>query len=117
MISTYAVPGIANFERIAKADRKEIEFKKAYQIIFIIANRYGVKEKDLVSKKRNKEIMKARHIAINLIRSATLLRLVDIGKIFSRDHTTIIHSLFAVNNWIDTDKSFAREYKATKLLV
>jgi len=52
---------------------------------------------------RMKEIATARNVAIYIIRSITDLSLPAIGKIFGRDHTTILSSVRAIENEIENN--------------
>lgn len=61
-------------------------------IIESVANTFNIRESDLKGKSRKKTIANPRHIAIYLIRKHTDLSLSEIGKIFGRDHSTIISS-------------------------
>lgn len=72
------------------------------RIFDAICRHYQVEREDLCGKKRNDNIAKARHTCIYLIRQLTELSLSDIGKIFSRDHTTVIASLKYVNGQIES---------------
>lgn len=63
------------------------------KIFAAVSNKYGVSKEDLVSSKRTKEIANARHICIYLIRTITDMSLPNIGKIFGRDHSTVISSI------------------------
>ena len=56
----------------------------------------------LCGKKRTDNLAKARHTCIYLIRQLTELSLSDIGKIFSRDHTTVISSIKYVTGQIES---------------
>ena len=71
------------------------------KIFELIAEKYGVSEEDIRSKKRNDNIAKARHLCIYLIRQLTELSLSDIGKIFSRDHATVIASTKFIKGQMD----------------
>ena len=62
-------------------------------IINAVSEKYGIEVDALLSKKKTKEISYARHIAVYLIRKLIDLSLPDIGKIFNRDHTTIMNSI------------------------
>ena len=65
-------------------------------IIKIVSDHFVVSREDLVSKKRNKEIVYPRHIAMYLCREMTDSSLTYIGECFGgRDHATVIS---AVNN-------------------
>ena len=63
------------------------------RILEKVAKKYGVSTEDIRGSKRTKEIAWARHISIYLIRKLTDMSLPQIGKIFNRDHTTVINSL------------------------
>ena len=62
-----------------------------------------MKKEDLISTKRNKEIAYARHITIFIIREVTEMSLPNIGKIFNRDHSTIISSIETIERKLITD--------------
>lgn len=62
-------------------------------IIQTVSKYYGVEYKELMGKKKSKEIVEPRMMAIYLISDMLEVPLVSIGKLFGgRDHTTIIHS-------------------------
>ena len=79
------------------------------KIFDIVSRRYSVSEEDIRSKKRNDNIAKARHICMYMIRRLTQLSLADIGKIFSRDHTTVISSIKYVEGQIDMPDGIENE--------
>ncbi|MEG1613347.1 MAG: chromosomal replication initiator protein DnaA [Clostridia bacterium] len=65
----------------------------AYDILNTTCKYFNVSSNDVVGKKKNKEIVEPRMIAIYLITELLSIPLVSIGNIFGgRDHTTIIHS-------------------------
>lgn len=79
------------------------------QIVSIVCSYFGITEEDITGKKKSKEIVEPRMIAIFLINEILDLPLTSIGKIFGgRDHTTIIHARdkigeqFKTNNKIKT---------------
>jgi len=77
------------------------------QIQKTITDYYTIKVNSLLSKKRNKDIVFARQVAIYLSRELTDLSLSSIGEAFGRrDHTTIIHSYTKIKNKIKKDKGF-----------
>ena len=81
----------------------------AKQIIENISKRYGISVDDITGKKRTKEIVQVRHIAIYIIREVTGMSLENIGKIFGRDHTTILYSMDVINTRMEKDTSFEYE--------
>jgi len=77
------------------------------QIQKTVSDYYNIKVNFLLSKKRTKDIVLARQVAIYLSRELTDLSLISIGEVFGRrDHTTIIHSYNKIKNKIKKDKSF-----------
>jgi len=77
------------------------------QIQKTVANYYNIKVNSLLSKKRTKDIVLARQVAVYLSRELTDMSLTLIGGAFGgKDHTTIIHSYGKIKNKIKTDKSF-----------
>ena len=52
----------------------------------------------LFSTCRKWNLVRARNLAMYLIRQKTNLSLLSIGKLFKRDHTTVIHAMRYVNN-------------------
>lgn len=83
---------------LVSGDRSEHD--KIEKIFGLVSRKYNVPEEDIRSKKRNDNIAKARHMCIYLIRQLTELSLSDIGKLFSRDHATIISSIKYVEGQI-----------------
>ena len=65
----------------------------ADKVIDVVCDYFNITKEDITGKKKNKEIVEPRMIAIYLISELLSLPLVNIGKIFGgRDHTTIMHS-------------------------
>ena len=84
------------------------------KIFAAVYKKYDISRDDLVGKKRTKEIAKARHVAIYLIRDITEMSYPNIGKIFDRDHTTILSSLDVVAKSITTDPLYAADIEYLK---
>jgi len=77
------------------------------QIQKTVSDYYNIKVNSLLSKKRTKDIVLARQVAVYLSRELTDLSLTSIGETFGRrDHTTIIHSYIKIKNKIKKDKNF-----------
>lgn len=79
------------------------------RIMAIIAQKYSVSVDDLKSRKKSADIVNARHKCVYLIRTLTDLSTPQIGRIFSRDHSTIINSIKNVEFEIENDAMFERE--------
>ena len=75
------------------------------QIIKAVCDYFNITKADIVGKKRNKEIVEPRMIAIYMIGEMLELPLVTIGQIFGgRDHTTIMHARDKIGKEIKTNK-------------
>ena len=76
------------------------------KILLHTSKKYGVSIEDIKSKKKTDSIANARHIAVYIIRNLTDLSLKEIGKIFGRDHSTIISSINKIDINIKTVKNY-----------
>ena len=76
------------------------------KIFVAVEKKYGVTKADLTGKSRVKEVAQARHVTIYLIRTITEMSLPAIGKLFNRDHTTILSSLDAIDKKIASSTAF-----------
>ena len=87
---------------IIPLENKEISIN---QIQKVIAEYFNIKLNILLSKKRVKNIVTARHIAIYLSRELTDYSLPVIGEAFGgKDHTTILHSYNKIKEEREKDK-------------
>lgn len=83
--------------------RKEISVA---HIISMVADHYGMGVDKVTGKSRKREFVVPRQIAMYLAKKFTEESLKKIGYAFSkRDHTTVMHSLKAVADMIDTDET------------
>lgn len=76
-------------ELLGGAEPLNVTIDKIYTAVY---KKYNVKKEDILGVKRNKEIAEARHIAIYLIRQITEMSYPNIGKLFGKDHATIMSS-------------------------
>ena len=70
------------------------------RIIAKVSQNYCVSREDIYSKKRASNITNARHICVYLMRKLSEMSYKQIGKVFSKDHTTIMHSFETIENEI-----------------
>jgi chromosomal replication initiator protein len=76
----------------------------AGDIIDACCNFFRVAKTDITGKKKNREIVEPRQIAIYIITEMLSLPLVSIGQLFGgRDHTTIMHARDKITEKIKTD--------------
>ncbi|MCP4342521.1 MAG: chromosomal replication initiator protein DnaA [Desulfobulbaceae bacterium] len=77
----------------------------AQMISELVGGQFNVSVKELQSKSRKRAITTPRQIAMYLARKYTEDSLVDIGKAFNRDHSTVLHSIKVVSNKLVRDTS------------
>ncbi len=84
-----------------------LSFKK---IIQTVAEFYDLKEKDIISPSRKREIVRPRQIAMYLLREELKSSFPFIGRKFNgKDHTTAIHSYKKILNEVAKDKQLEEE--------
>ena len=83
-------------------------------ITSVTADVFGVNKEALKGKKRKREILVPRQVAMFLIRDLTNLPLEEIGEYFDRDHSTVVNSIKRVNTLMDQDPSFKRQVEEVK---
>ena len=70
----------------------------------VVADHYNLKSALLRSKKRDKDIAHARHVAMYLARTLTNASLPQIGKLFGdRDHTSVLHACNKIKGLVEDD--------------
>jgi len=84
------------------------------KIFAAVYKKFDIPKEELVGKKRTKEIAKVRHIAVYLIHEITEMSYPNIGKIFERDHTTVMASLEVVRKTIAKDALYAADIENIK---
>jgi chromosomal replication initiator protein len=74
-------------------------------IIEVVGEHYSIAVIDILGKKRNREIVAPRQIAMYLAREMANMSYPDIGRAFGRDYTTVIHSYEKVRADVQRDSS------------
>ena len=78
-------------------------------IIERVCKYFNVPKEELMGKKRNREIVEPRMIAIHLMTEILNMPLANIGKLLGgRDHTTVLHSRNKIVSQLKTDKRLQR---------
>jgi len=90
-------------ELLGGAEPVNVTVDKIFTAVF---KKYNVRREDLVGTRRTKEVAAARHITIYLIRKITDMSFPNIGKIFSRDHSTVMSSIETVEKRLNHDTVF-----------
>lgn len=86
-------------------------------IVRIIALEYGITEEIIYEKTRRKEIVRARQVAMYILREDFNISYPLIGqKLGGRDHTTVIHSHLKIKNDLKTDPSLLQEIEKIRIM-
>jgi len=86
-------------------------------IVKIVASQYGLDEEVIYEKTRRKEIVRARQVAMYLLREDFNISYPLIGqKMGDRDHTTVIHSHLKIKNDLKTDPSLLQEIEKIRIM-
>lgn len=84
------------------------------KILQAVANYYSIPVEQIVGSRRSKDTVQPRQVAMYLVRELTNYSLPEIGKVFSRDHTTVLHS---INKIEDERKNSAEMDDIIKTLI
>jgi chromosomal replication initiator protein len=85
------------------------------KIIKTVADFYEISEKELLSNSRRKEYVKARQVAMYLLREELKCSFPFIGRKFGgKDHTTAIHAYNKILNDLKKDENLVEEIKEIK---
>ena len=97
----------ASIEDARETFKEQLDDKKERltpdAIISVVCDYFNISNDEIRGKKKSKDIVEPRMMAIYLINELLGLPLVTIGKIFGRDHTTIIHARDKITEMIKTD--------------
>ena len=92
---------IAAFDSQLEEDRND--GLSTDDIIDAVCKYFDISKQDIIGKKKSKDVVEPRMIAIYLISEILEIPLVSIGKIFGgRDHTTIMHSRDKITDELKT---------------
>lgn len=89
----------------------------ASRVIDIVCAYYKIDKSDLLSKKRDRELVEPRQICCYLLTELTSIPLMTIGQAIGKNHATVIHSRDKINELIGIDKRIESEVKDLKNLI
>lgn len=79
-----------------------------------VCSYYGVELKDMLSDRRQIDVARARQIAMFLSRSMTPKSFPNIGQLFNRDHTTVLHAIRSVTRLTSNSAEFAKDVETLR---
>lgn len=90
----------------------------ADEIIDCTCRYFNVAKEDVIGKKKNKEVVEPRQIAIYLINDLMTLPLTSIGQIFGgREHTTVMHARDKISAAVTSDTKIRTAVNDIKAMV
>ena len=90
------------------AGEKQEELQ-AEDIINCVCNFYKVNKNEILGKRKNKEFVLPRQVAMFLILDMMTLPQVTVGNLFGRDHATVIYARDKIDKQIKTDSKLSTE--------
>ncbi len=88
---------------------------KPQNVIKKVCNHYQISQSAIKGKRRNKEIVEARHMAMYILKNDLGMSYVEIGRWFSnRDHTSIMHAREKIEESLLSDDLILNDYQELK---
>ncbi len=104
-------------EAIKESAGERQEELQAEDIINCVCNFYKVEKKELLSKKKTKEIALARQVSMYLVLDMMSLPQLTVGKIFGRDHATVIYTRDKISEQMESDNKLSVEINDIKKMI
>jgi chromosomal replication initiation ATPase DnaA len=82
------------------------------KVINAVGSKRRVSADILISSCRRRWVCESRFIAVVLIRKHTPMSLHAIGRVFNRDHGTVLHAMKAAEKLADSDAAFRKDLDA-----
>lgn len=97
-------------------DKKEV--LTIDKIIDVVCGYYSVTKGDIISKKKNKDIVEPRQVCMYIITELLSVPLAAIGSAFGgRDHTTVMHARDKISELMQTNNNVATAIKDIKAMI
>ncbi len=111
-------PNIQEVKTLIKNNIKPKKNVSVDEIIDTIAHFYNLDKELIYEKTRRKEIVRARQVAMFLLREDFNISFPLIGrKMGGRDHTTVIHSCDKIKHEMETDTELAQEIEQIRAML
>lgn len=90
-------------------DEKQVPHIPTEQAVLqAVCQRFGVTTQDILGDQRNREVLMARQIAMYLLREKAQLPLQQIGQMFGKNHSTVLHAYNRVKTSLHRDQEITR---------
>jgi chromosomal replication initiator protein len=80
------------------------------RILEAVGDRYGVTIAQIRGQGRRRDIVKARHMSIGMIRMITGMSFEQIGLVVDRDHTSASYAYHRCSYWAQLDPAFSAAF-------
>lgn len=82
-----------------------------HEILEAICMKFEIEVRQIKGKRRDQNIVEARHILCYILNSDNYLRMYlrEIGELLNRHHSTIIHSIEYVKRTLEVDEAYRRK--------
>lgn len=105
MVNYYALPGIKETLNLPLLTERY----KAEHVISVVCKYFEVPESFILGHSRFQRYVMPRHIIMYFLTDKAKMTLSGVGRLFGRDHTTVLHAKNAVINQLRM--SFDNDYK------
>ena len=104
-----------NYWGIVGVERNQITpEERKNNLILDVCGMYDITLENLTSKTRLRRVVEARFILFYILHKVQNRTSIEVGKMFNKDHATVLHGCNTISGFIEFDKKF--EEKITKLI-
>ncbi len=111
-------PDLKIAQEALRFDKTKTEEINCDSIIGAVSSYYNISKGDILGKKKTKDIVAARTMAIYLITDMLTLPLMTIGQVFGKDHSTIMYARDKIAEKVSAgDDIYTRQIKDIKSII
>ncbi len=111
-------PPMALFAAVHAVPHQGLHLAGIDRIMAVVSERYRITHADIVSERRQRDVVRARQVGMYLAHALTTGSLPDIGRRFgNRDHTTVLNAIRRIEQLIEGDVRFRAEMEELRRIV
>lgn len=80
-------------------------------IVDVVCEFYNITMPTMQTRSRKTEVVRPRQILSKLLCDVAKISTTEVSRLFYQDHTTVCHSISAINALLQTDESFQKEFQ------
>lgn len=108
---------VTNFATEREKFNKILGDSPVYRICRQAANTFGCLEMEMFTKLRKREVVNARmFVYVYTVRELAWSN-TRAGKVFGKDHATVLNAIKVFDGWYETDKTFREQYEQFKSIL